>query len=220
MPIDPTGYIVQTGGPGTDRLAGGRTADWLEGAGGDDTLLGRVGDDVLLVGAGRDILRGGRGNDVRLGGSEGDTFDIDIGDARLADLGNDDTIADLDFSQGDVVRVGGFRTLFNSEGTTALTGSANAFVRYETIASLGDLRALLNLMTALEDASATLSRSLDGADGLCSISGATPAATLPATPAVSAMATATNIWRSSSAPMARRSSSGHPARRAIPSSPT
>ena len=75
--------------------------DVLVGLGGNDTLSGGGGSDLLLGGDGNDTLNGGTGNDVLSGGRGLDTFAFtDTG------AGNQDTIVDYSFVEGDVLDLG------------------------------------------------------------------------------------------------------------------
>ena len=57
-----------SGGPGSDRIAGGGGPDLLDGAGGGDSLIGAGGEDLLGGGAGPDRLAGGTAGDALFGG--------------------------------------------------------------------------------------------------------------------------------------------------------
>jgi Ca2+-binding RTX toxin-like protein len=88
-------------------LAGGGQ---LSGAGGNDTLLGNAGNDVLRGGGGNDSVLGLNGNDILFGDAGNDTLfggqGADIF-ALLAGDGND-TIADFNAAQGDLIAMGLF----------------------------------------------------------------------------------------------------------------
>lgn len=97
-------------------LAGGDAGDVLRpmgagaivlGLGGDDTLHDTSGDDALFGGAGDDRLWAANGNDLLHGGSGSDWFMI-----RGDRTGANDTvrIADLNFDEGDVLRLTNFAT--------------------------------------------------------------------------------------------------------------
>lgn len=110
----------------SDRISGDRNDNVLSGgAGGDDTLKGRRGDDQLLGEAGADRLQGGRGDDalfggegddLLIGGRDDDTLTGGEGADRFVFRGryDDDVIADLNFAEGDEIKVSG-RRLINSE---------------------------------------------------------------------------------------------------------
>jgi len=166
MPTLINRFVVQNGGLGNDVLTGRRVGDSIDGGGGNDSIAGGLSADLLLGGAGDDTLAGGRGDDTLTGGEGADRFVLRIGDAQAGDTGNHDTIVDLDFAAGDTLRLAGFRALFANEGSAPLPGGAAAVQRYEAIDSATGLLALINLLTALDDAAASLSRSLDGAHTL------------------------------------------------------
>lgn len=101
------------GGAGNDILLAGRSGDLLEGNTGEDKLLGGAGDDRLSGQSGSDILTGGAGNDVLNGGEDddflqgdngGDTFQFGGGIQSTASAFGDDTIADLNFAEGDRIQ--------------------------------------------------------------------------------------------------------------------
>ena len=80
-PVKPTVIVsgeTQTGGTGSDSIAG---------RDGNDVLRGEAGNDTLSGGAGNDTLSGGRGADVLTGGAGHDTFQIAGGvTSNVADL--------------------------------------------------------------------------------------------------------------------------------------
>ncbi|MEL7346364.1 MAG: Ig-like domain-containing protein, partial [Pseudomonadota bacterium] len=144
------------GGDGKDLLLGRKADDILLGSAGKDLLSGNRGDDTLDGGADADLLIGGRGNDIMTGGTGGDTFRLDLRDARRSDTENHDTITDLDFTEGDSLHLGRYATLFAEEGGERLTFSSFSFLRYERIDSADDLRVLMNLVTAHDDMSVSV----------------------------------------------------------------
>ena len=107
----------------SDRISGDRNDNILSGgAGGDDTLKGRKGDDQLLGEAGADRLQGGRGDDalfggdgddLLIGGRDDDTLTGGEGADRFVFKGrsDDDVIADLNFAEGDEIRIGGAKRI-------------------------------------------------------------------------------------------------------------
>ena len=110
----------------SDLISGDRNDNVLSGgAGGDDTLKGKNGDDQLLGEAGADRLQGGRGDDalfggagddLLIGGRDDDTLTGGEGADRFVFKGrsDDDVIADLNFAEGDEIKISGARRI-NSE---------------------------------------------------------------------------------------------------------
>ena len=90
--------VLSGGAGGDDTLRGGRGDDTLEGGDGADRLLGGAGRDELMGGKGEDFLHGGRGRDELTGGEGADKF-IFTGRSGA------DTIVDLNFIEGDAVRI-------------------------------------------------------------------------------------------------------------------
>jgi Ca2+-binding RTX toxin-like protein len=84
------------GGTGNDTLTGGNGADLLFGEAGDDQLDGGAGDDALFAGAGVDSVLGGQGRDQLTGsgtstlngGVDADTYNIQLGDKIVYNLGD------------------------------------------------------------------------------------------------------------------------------------
>lgn len=102
------------GGGGNDILLAGAGGDLLEGNDGDDKLLGGAGDDhlsgqsgndVLVGGAGNDVLVGGEGDDLLQGDSGADTFQFGGGTPSTSSIFGDDTITDLNFAEGDRIKL-------------------------------------------------------------------------------------------------------------------
>lgn len=105
-PINGTnGNDVLIGTDADERLIGRGGDDSASGLGGDDSLDGGPGDDILYGGSGDDWLIGRRGSDQLHGGSGADSFRF-YGD-EYAD-GDVDTIADLNFADGDAIVLGHF----------------------------------------------------------------------------------------------------------------
>lgn len=95
-------------------VAGGDGDDVLVSPGAHFTLDGGAGDDVLIGSDGRDILIGGAGDDVLTGGGGGDVFSLQAQPGVTAH----DMIADLDFSEGDLIILSdGFPFKFFSNAT-------------------------------------------------------------------------------------------------------
>ena len=100
-PINGTsGNDVLVGTDLDERLIGRGGNDSASGLGGNDSLDGGPGSDVLYGGSGDDWLIGRSGNDQLDGGTGGDSFRF-YGDEY--DAGELDTIADLNFAEGDVI---------------------------------------------------------------------------------------------------------------------
>ncbi|MGR3436309.1 MAG: peroxidase family protein [Shimia sp.] len=94
------------GGNWHDDIRGGRGDDTLIGGRGNDTLDGGAMDDDLRGGEGRDILDGGAGDDTLAGGAGNDvfTFDVnDVGDNRITDFEDGDTVQISGLSEGEIV---------------------------------------------------------------------------------------------------------------------
>ena len=149
----------------SDSIHGDRNDNVLSGgAGGDDTLKGRSGDDVLLGGEGADRLHGGRGDDAldggggddRLkGGRDDDTVTGGEGADRFVFTGRwgDDMLTDLNFGEGDTVKISGARVLRSNDD---LTGYAQRLVDDAS----GDTDALIagdDLVLTVGDASVEIS---------------------------------------------------------------
>lgn len=90
-----------SGSPSRDILTGSPKNDFIDGGAGNDWLKGLAGDDLLLGGSGRDLLHGGQGKDELWGDAGQDLFMFRKGDGE-------DAI--FDFSDGEFVRLYGFRT--------------------------------------------------------------------------------------------------------------
>ncbi len=103
------GSDVITGGAGNDHLWGGRGKDWLYGGDGNDILKGGGGQDSLTGGAGADqfVFRSSEGWGPVVYNGPGVP---QTGVVQWA------IITDLDFSQGDNVRLTGFDNVFASLG--------------------------------------------------------------------------------------------------------
>ncbi|RDE05312.1 M10 family metallopeptidase C-terminal domain-containing protein [Sphingomonas aracearum] len=133
------------GGIGNDVLSGDAGDDTLYGEDGNDTLLGGDGSDTLVGGAGNDVLRGGGGYDGLTGGTGRDEFvfrQADAIDPATATGGNAALrgynrggygavdqwakIGDLNFGEGDFVRITGFTKLFAAAGTAAGSSYASS----------------------------------------------------------------------------------------------
>lgn len=96
-------YInVLTGHDLNDALYGLDANDTLRGGGGRDGLDGGSGVDTLDGGDGNDNLTGGLGADKMTGGAGADRFFL-VSDAEA----HGDRIQDLDFSEGDILDLGG-----------------------------------------------------------------------------------------------------------------
>ncbi len=78
------------GGDGNDILDASHTYT-------DITALGGAGNDSLTGGSGNDLITGGDGNDTLVGGFGADTF--------VVGFNGIDTIADFNFSEGDIIQV-------------------------------------------------------------------------------------------------------------------
>jgi len=96
------------GGGGDDILFGGLHNDKLYGGSGNDRLEGDEGHDYLTAGSGNDIIEGGLDNDKLRGGSGADIFvfdfsDGDLGDDRIYDFEQVDTISLLNSGLSDFV---------------------------------------------------------------------------------------------------------------------
>ncbi len=89
------------GGTGNDTLTGGNGSDMLFGEAGDDQLDGGAGDDALFAGAGTDSLLGGLGRDQLTGsgtstlngGLDADTYNIQLGDKIVYNIGDGADVA-------------------------------------------------------------------------------------------------------------------------------
>lgn len=104
--------VLSGGAGGDDTLRGGGGNDDLSGGAGADRLVGGRGGDTLDGGEGADVLRGGKGDDQLTGGDGGDKFVFRRGDR------GEDVITDLDFAEGDVLKIDGRRRI-DDEGDLA-----------------------------------------------------------------------------------------------------
>lgn len=104
-----------------DRLVGlSDAATRLDGRGGNDRISSFAGNDILLGGVGKDTLEGGSGNDQLTGGEDVDTFHFAFGDCL-------DTITDFEvgLGSGDVVRLAGFGSAFDTFAEVLAAASDN-----------------------------------------------------------------------------------------------
>ena len=74
----------------------------IQGTTGDDVLRAKAAGSVLVGGDGNDRLRESSGDDVLAGGAGADQFVFDL---RTAGGPSRDVITDLDFTEGDVLRI-------------------------------------------------------------------------------------------------------------------
>jgi Ca2+-binding RTX toxin-like protein len=117
------------GTEGNDSLVGTAADDTIDGLGGDDTIQGLDGNDSLVGGAGVDSIAGGSGNDTLIGhdgfrdrtgtitadtldgGLGDDVYQVEAGDAILADPGGLDSVfTDTSWTLGaglENLRIGG-----------------------------------------------------------------------------------------------------------------
>ncbi len=116
-----------SGTAGADIIKGGDGSDIINGGAGDDQLWGGRGKDWLYGGDGNDVLKGGGGQDSLTGGAGADQFVFrsSEGWAPLTyngpgvpptDVYQWVIVTDLNFSEGDNVRITGFANVFGSLG--------------------------------------------------------------------------------------------------------
>ncbi|MEM7270258.1 MAG: calcium-binding protein [Pseudomonadota bacterium] len=144
----------------SDRILGDRFDNVLSGgASGDDTLKGRNGDDQLFGEAGADRLHGGRGDDVLDGGADADRLIGAKGDDTLtggedADRfifrgrWNDDVITDLNFAEGDTVKISGRRLIKSEADLISYAERLNEDNKQQTSASIEGDDLLLKIKTS------------------------------------------------------------------------
>ena len=117
---DDSGSLNFTGTAGNDVFTGGVGDDIISGLAGNDTLSGGDGNDTLIGGAGRDSLTGGNGADLFVYTDFTDSL-----------VGGTDFIRDLNFTQGDKIKVSSLPLgVFNAgtvTGTTLTIGVTNAY---------------------------------------------------------------------------------------------
>jgi hypothetical protein len=149
------------GGDGNDTLKADGGNDTLDGGAGRDQLTGGQGDDVLDGGAGNDRVSGGPGSDTITGGAGADTFLFWMRTNGAPGLY--DVVNDLDFSEGDRLRLDtatltGFRAMYHNglvdagfSGVPALDDPV--WLRYASIDTQRELYGLVNLLQLTAGAS-------------------------------------------------------------------
>lgn len=116
-----------TGTPGADIIKGTGARDTLIGNAGDDQLWGGRGKDWLYGGDGNDVLKGGGGQDSLTGGAGADQFVFRASEGWAPVVYNGPgtplnnvtqwvIVTDLDFAEGDNVRLTGFNNIFATLG--------------------------------------------------------------------------------------------------------
>jgi Ca2+-binding RTX toxin-like protein len=122
-----SGADTIAGGAGKDIIKGGASADMLYGAGGKDFLYGGDGNDVLKGGGGQDSLTGGGGADQFVFRSaEGFAPVSFTGGKGITTVWQWVIVTDLNFAEGDNVRLTGFDDIFGTQndGITFLLNDA------------------------------------------------------------------------------------------------
>lgn len=132
----------------SDRISGDRNDNIISGgAGGDDTLKGKNGDDQLSGEAGNDRLQGGRdddlldggaGDDLLIGGKDDDTLTGGEGADRFVFRGrfDDDVITDLNFAEGDELKISGSRRIDSEADLIVYAERLNEDSRQNTTATI------------------------------------------------------------------------------------
>ena len=126
---------------GDDMLLGEAGADHLKGGGGDDALFGGDGADKLV---------GGRGDDEMTGGDGADRF-------VFGRRSGEDVVTDLNFAEGDALKLRGFRLVDGEADLIDLATRLNQDGRQNTSATVegDDLRLEIGSRDILlEDAAA------------------------------------------------------------------
>jgi Ca2+-binding RTX toxin-like protein len=126
-----------TGSSGADTIAGGAGKDVIKGGAGADMLYGAGGKDFLYGGDGNDVLKGGGGQDSLTGGGGADQFVFRSaeGFAPVSFSGGKGIttvwqwviVTDLNFAEGDNVRLTGFDDIFGTLGM-ARKGTGSYFI--------------------------------------------------------------------------------------------
>jgi Ca2+-binding RTX toxin-like protein len=122
--------------PGTsagDRISGTGGADVIDGGLGADRVTAGRGNDVIFGGDGADSLLGSNGSDIISGGGGADCFSIAV---RNVDPGDADTILDLDFGEGDELRLAGFASGTFAPGSHPGVLNGGATLAVDTLAEL------------------------------------------------------------------------------------